>query len=563
MRALDPRLLRYASRVRVYLVVLVVATVALAGVVIVEAQLLATAIAGAFTDGLALSSLRGALIGLAVVVACRVALVWGVEAFSYRASAAVKSQLRGAVMRHAVELGPRWLTGRRTGELATLVTAGVDSLDAYFARYLPQVVLAVVVPAMVVVRLLVADPLSAVTIAITLPLIPVFMSLVGSTTAARTRDRWQALARLSYHFLDVVAGLPTLKVFGRAKAQTESVGRVTDSYRRTTVATLRLTFLSSMVLELVATFSVALVAVGVGLRLVGGHLDLRIGLLVLILAPEAYLPLRQLANHYHAAADGLAAAGEVFGVLETQVPAGRGPATPVAARRRAGVPRPTGLRVEDVQVHHEGRAGPTPAAACLRVRCGEVVALAGPSGSGKSTLINVLLGFMTPDAGRVVMEEAGGEYRLDELEMADWRACTAWVPQEPVLQVGTVASNIRLGRPDAPDDAVRWAASAAALREVRLDRPVGEGGRGLSAGQRRRVAVARAVLVRRPVVLLDEPTAGLDATTEAHVLRTVRELARQGSAVLMVAHRPAVLSAADRVVTLPPAGQAVPAGAQA
>ncbi|HEX5121255.1 MAG TPA: thiol reductant ABC exporter subunit CydD [Pseudonocardiaceae bacterium] len=565
MRALDPRLLRYASRVRVYLIVLVVATVAIAGVIIVQAQLLATAITGAFTDGLTLSSLRGTVIGLIVVIACRVALVWGVESFSYRASAAVKAQLRGAVLRHVVELGPRWLTGRRTGGLATLVTVGVDSLDAYFARYLPQVALAVVVPAMVVVRLVIADPLAGVTIAITLPLIPLFMSLVGSTTAARTRDRWQALSRLSYHFLDVVAGLPTLKVFGRARAQTESVGRVTDSYRRATVATLRLTFLSSMVLELVATFSVALVAVGVGLRLVGGHLDLWTGLLVLVLAPEAYLPLRRLANHYHAAADGLAAAEDVFDVLETPVPAGPHLAvtTSTAARQRFGPPAPTGLRVEDVRVQHPGRPDPTPDGACLRVRRGEVVALAGPSGSGKSTLIDVLLGFVTPDAGRVVVEEAGGEWRLDDLEMADWRACTAWVPQEPVLQAGTVASNIRLGRPDAPDDAVRWAALAAALREVRLDRPVGEGGRGLSSGQRRRVAMARAVLARRPVLLLDEPTAGLDARTEAQVLGTVRELARWGSAVLMVAHRPAVLSAADRVVVLPQAGPVVPVRADA
>ena len=321
-RPSDRRLLRYARPARVYLSGLVVVTVAIAGLVILQAQLLATAIAGAFSGGLGLSSLGGTVAALAAVVAGRAALAWAVEAFSYRASAGVKSQLRRDLLRRAVELGPRWLATRRASELSTLATAGVDALDAYFAKYLPQVVLAVVIPLAVVVRLLLADPLSAGIIVVTLPLIPVFMALVGATTAERTRRRWRELARLSHHFLDVVAGLPTLRVFGRAKAQARSVGEVTDAYRRATLGTLRLAFLSALVLELLATFSVALVAVAIGLRLEGGHLGLRTGLLVLVLAPEAYLPLRQLASHYHASADGLAAAAEVFDVLET--PAGPG-----------------------------------------------------------------------------------------------------------------------------------------------------------------------------------------------------------------------------------------------
>jgi ATP-binding cassette, subfamily C, bacterial CydCD len=552
-RPSDRRLLRYARPARAYLAGLVAVTIGVAGLVILQAQLLATAIAGAFSGGLGLSALGGTVAVLVAVVAGRAALAWAIEALSYRASAGVKSQLRRDLLRRSVELGPRWLATRRAGELATLSTVGVDALDAYFAKYLPQVVLAVVIPLAVVARLLAADPLSAAIIIVTLPLIPLFMALVGATTADRTRRRWRELARLSHHFLDVVAGLPTLRVFGRAKAQAKSVGEVTDAYRRATLGTLRLAFLSALVLELLATFSVALVAVAIGLRLEGGHLGLRAGLLVLVLAPEAYLPLRQLAVQYHASADGLAAAAEVFDVMET--PAVPAQAVPAEDSRV----EPVAVRVEDVRVCHPGRRQPAPAGAALRVAAGEVVALAGPSGSGKSTLIGVLLGFITPDAGRVVIEEAVGERYLDRLDVRTWRDRVAWVPQDPVLQHGTVESNIRLGRPDAPREAVERAARRAALHEVELGRPVGEGGSGLSAGQRRRVAVARALVTERPVLLLDEPTAGLDAAAEALVLASIRELASHGRLVLMVAHRPAVLAAADRVVTLP-ASADTPAG---
>jgi thiol reductant ABC exporter CydD subunit len=555
----DHRLLRYARPARACLAGLVLVTVAVAGLVIVQAQLLATAIAGTFRGSLTLPALTGTIVALAAVVAGRAALAWAIEALSYRASAGVKSQLRRDLLRRTVELGPRWLATRRAGELAMLTTTGVDALDAYFAKYLPQVVLAVVIPLAVVARLLAADPLSAAIIIVTLPLIPLFMGLVGATTAERTRRRWRELARLSHHFLDVVAGLPTLRVFGRAQAQVKSVAEVTGAYRLATLATLRLAFLSALVLELLATYSVALVAVAIGLRLRGGHLDLRTGLLVLVLAPEAYLPLRQLAVHYHASADGLAAAGDVFDVLDASPDAPcAAPAGPARAAPAVVEPaRVAAVRVEDVRVRHPGRSQPAPDGAALRFAAGEVVALAGASGSGKSTLIGVLLGFITPDAGRVVIEEADGERSLGELDLSAWRACVAWVPQDPVLQHGTVESNIRLGRPDAPREAVERAAGRAALHEVALGRRVGEGGSGLSAGQRRRVAVARALLTERPVLLLDEPTAGLDADTEAQVLAAILELAAGGSLVLMVAHRPAVLAAAGRVVTLPadlPAG---------
>jgi ATP-binding cassette subfamily C protein CydCD len=543
VKPFDRRLLRHARQARGYIAAVAALGALAAALVIVQAQLLAGAIAGAFEQHDTLGALRGTVIALAAVAASRVLVAWATEAASYRASAAVKAELRRKLLARAAELGPRWLAGRRTAELTALAADGIEALDGYFAAYLPQLVLAAVVPAAVLIRVGVADPLAGLTIAATLPLVPVFGALVGRAAAERARQRWRALAVLSHHFLDVVAGLPTLKVFGRARAQREVIGEVTGQYRRTTMGTLRVAFLSSLVLELVATVSVAMVAVGVGLSLVYGHLGLRTGLLALILAPEAYLPLRQAAAQFHASADGLAAAGEAIAVIET--PPGQAP-----RRRHLAVAGPRVIRVEQLTVTHPGRPRPAPDRLSAVIRAGEVTVLTGPSGSGKSTLIDVLLGFARPAAGRVTItggpETAGAD--LACLDRDAWRALVAWVPQDPYLFPGTVASNIRLGRPDAPDDAVEAAARAAALDDLPLDRQVTERGGGLSSGQRRRVALARALLPGRPVLLLDEPTAGLDAATEARVLDTLRAQAAAGRIVLIAAHHPRVIAAADRVI---------------
>jgi ATP-binding cassette, subfamily C, bacterial CydCD len=544
MRPLDPRLLRHARPARTYIGLVSALGVLAAGLVIVQAQLLAGAIAGAFTRGDTLLVLRGTLIALAVVVALRAGVAWATEATSYHASARVKDDLRRQLLTRATELGPRWLAGRRNAELTALATEGIEALDGYFAKYLPQLVLAAVVPVAVLVRVGWSDPLAGLTIAVTLPLIPLFGALVGKAASAYAQQRWRALAVLSHHFLDVVSGLPTLKVFGRARAQRETIGQVTGEYRQATMGTLRVAFLSSMVLELVATVSVAMVAVGVGLSLVYGHLDLRTGLLALILAPEAYLPLRAAAAQFHASADGLAAAGEAIAIIETHATAG-----PRSAR--AMVTAPQIIRVEGVSVSHPGRPTPAPDQVSALIRAGEITVLTGLSGSGKSTLIDVLLGFAAPSAGRVMITARGSDRTdLAELDKDAWRALMAWVPQEPYLFPGTVASNIRLGWPGAPDDAVLAAAHGAALDEVPLDRPVTERGGGLSAGQRRRVALARALLLRRPVLVLDEPTAGLDAENEARVLGTLRTQAAAGRTVVIAAHHPRVIAAADRVVRL-------------
>ncbi|QES49119.1 ABC transporter [Streptomyces venezuelae] len=549
MKPIDPRLLRYARSTRFFLGAVVALGLAGAGLVVGQAMLIAEIVVGAFEQGLDGAALRTPLLLLAAVALGRGLVAWLTELAAHRASAAVKSELRGRLLDRAAELGPGWLSGQRTGSLVAVATRGVDALDDYFSRYLPQLGLAVVVPVAVLARIVTEDWVSAAIIVVTLPLIPLFMVLIGWATQARMDRQWRLLSRLSGHFLDVVAGLPTLKVFGRAKAQAEAIRTITDEYRRATLRTLRIAFLSSFALELLATLSVALVAVTIGMRLVHGELDLYTGLVILILAPEAYLPLRQVGAQYHAAAEGLAAAEEIFEVLETPLPAVGGSAVVPSG--------PVELSVEGVAVRYPGRAGASPGPVTLTVGPGECVAVTGPSGVGKSTLLSVLLGFTAPSEGRV---RAGGTdlAELSPTGLEEWRSRIAWVPQRPHLFAGTIAENVRLARPGATEEAV-----AAALREAgawefvsALPRGastvLGEGGIGLSAGQRQRLALARAFLADRPVLLLDEPTAALDGETEAGVVDAVRRLAA-GRTVLLVVHRPALLAVADRVVGLTPA----------
>nr|WP_221380749.1 thiol reductant ABC exporter subunit CydD [Actinoplanes polyasparticus] len=557
MKPLDPRLLRYARSTRVYLAATVALGVVLAALIVAQATLLAHGITAVFLDGADLRTLTPTLVALAAVVAGRAVVAWAQETVAVRSSASVKSELRSRLLAHLAAVGPA--RGGDTGAVTTLITRGLDALDAYFARYLPQLVLAALVPAVVLARLLPADLTATITIALTLPLIPVFMALVGLHTEAANRRQFRLLSRLSHHFLDVVAGLTTLKIFGRAGAQVATIRRISTEQRRLTMRTLRVAFLSSLVLELLATLSVALVAVGIGLRLVSGHLDLTTALLVLILAPEAYLPLRQVGAHYHASAEGLAAAEEAFAILETPAPA------------RGTAQAPTGTIVfDDVVVRYRDRDALRLSAT---IEPGQIVALIGPSGCGKSTALDVLLGFVAPDHGRVTV----GGVDLGEVDPAAWRSTIAWVPQRPYLFAGSIRDNIALGGPptrtpapptafaycftgalpDAPAPDVTAAARLAGADGFIAELPdgydaaLGDNGAGLSAGQRQRIALARAFLRDAPIVLLDEPTANLDAGTAAEVMAAIRHLAR-GRTVVIAAHRPELIALADRVVDVVP-----------
>ncbi len=541
MKPIDPRLLRYARATRGFLAAVVGLGAVGAGLVVAQAMLIAEIVVGSFQDGRPAGDLRTPLLLLVATAAGRGLVGWLTELAAHRASAAVKSELRGRLLDRATALGPGWLDGQHTGSLVTLATRGVDALDGYFSRYLPQLGLAVVVPAAVLARIVTEEWVSAAIIVGTLPLIPVFMVLIGWATQNRMDRQWLLLSRLSGHFLDVVAGLPTLKVFGRAKAQAESIRTITAEYRRATMRTLRIAFISSFALELLATLSVALVAVTIGMRLVHGELDLYTGLLILILTPEAYLPLRQVGTQYHAAAEGLGAAEEIFTVLETPVP----------TEGKGTVPQGA-LAFQSVTVRYPGRISDAVTDVSFTVAPGETVALVGPSGSGKSTLLSAALGFVRPDAGRVSV----GGADLTGLGLAEWHCRVAWVPQRPHLYAGTIAENVRLARPDADDAAVRRALRDAGALDFVDALPhgagtvLGEDGAGLSAGQRQRLALARAFLADRPVLLLDEPTAALDGATEAEVVAAVRRLT-EGRTVLLVVHRPALLAVADRVVRLP------------
>jgi ATP-binding cassette subfamily C protein CydCD len=538
VKPIDPRLLRYARATRLFMVAVVGLGAVGAALVIAQAMLIAEVVVDAFQHGKSVSELGTPLLLLTAVASGRALVSWLTELAAHRASASVKSELRRRLLERSVELGPGWLSGQRTGSLVALATRGVDALDDYFSRYLPQLGLAVVVPVAVLARIVTEDWVSAAIIVGTLPLIPLFMVMIGWATQSRMDRQWQLLSRLSGHFLDVVAGLPTLKVFGRAKAQAESIRRITGEYRQATMRTLRIAFVSSFALELLATLSVALVAVTIGMRLVHGDMDLYIGLVVLVLAPEAYLPLRQVGAQYHAAAEGLAAAEEIFSVLETPVPATGTTEVPADA-----------LAFEGVTVRYPGRSVDAVSDVSFAVEAGETVALVGPSGSGKSTLLNALLGFVRPAEGRVRV----GGVDLADADLERWRSRIAWVPQRPQLYAGTIAENVRLARPDADDTAVRRAlADAGALEFVDalpegIGSVLGEDGAGLSAGQRQRLALARAFLADRPVLFLDEPTAALDGATEAEVVEAVRRLV-VGRTVLLVVHRPALLAVADRVV---------------
>ena len=543
MRALDPRLVRRTRSVRPLLIADTALGVVTTAFVLLQATLLARIVAGAFA-GAPASELRRDAVALALAFAGRGALAWGMEVAGRRAASSVLSELRLALVARRLATQPTAADGTQSGEIAAAAVQGVDALEAYFARYLPQVVLASVVPLVVLAFVATVDLESALVMAVTLPLVPVFMWLIGRAAEQRTRERWHALRGLSTDFLDVVRGLPTLRSFNRGAAQGARIADVSERHRRATMGTLRLTFLSGTVLELAATLGVALVAVTVGVRLADGGLGLQTGLTVLVLAPELYLPLRRLGAEYHASADGLAVADRMLGLLDAPAAARAGGPAPVPSPAEASV------RLEHVAFSYPARPGPVLDGLDLELAPGETVALVGESGAGKSTVAALLLGFLEPTAGRVT---AGG-VDLAGCRVDDWRALVAWVPQHPTLLRGSVADNISLGRP-ASARAVRAAAGLAGVDRFVAGLPngydtvVGDGGRPLSPGERRRIGLARAFLGDAPLVVLDEPTADLDPASVEHVSRAVRRLSA-GRTMLLIAHRPELVAHADRIVRL-------------
>jgi ATP-binding cassette subfamily C protein CydD len=544
MRALEPRLLRRARPARMLLAVDAAIGIAAAVLLLLQATLLARVVARAF-DGAALGAVSPELLLLLLVFTGRAALAWGFEVAGRRAASSVLSELRLELVEQRLRTEPVASDGAASAEIASAAVQGVDGLEAYFARYLPQVVLACVVPLAVLAWVASVDVVSALVLLVTLPLVPVFMWLIGRYAEEQTRRRWQSLRLLSTHFLDVVRGLPTLRAFNRAAEQGAAVEDVSNRYRQATMATLRVSFLSGSVLELAATLGVALAAVTVGVRLVDGGIGLQAGLTVLVLAPELYQPLRQLGMQFHASADGLAVAERMLELLDAP------PIVRTRGHAHAPSPARAPVRLEQVSFRYPERSGLVLDALDLELRPGETVGLVGESGAGKSTVAALLLRLRQPTQGSVSV----GDVDLGSCDAETWRRRIAWLPQRPTLFRGTVADNIRLGNSEAPDEAVRAAARLAGADTFASRLPkgydtiVGDGGRPLSAGEVQRVALARAFLRDAPLVILDEPTANLDRESARLVGEAVERLQR-GRTVLLITHRPEAARHADRIVRL-------------
>ena len=537
MRPLDPRLLRWARSTQRFLLGSVAISVVHAGVVIAQAWFISRVVVALFLEGVTPAAVSTELVALVAVAVARGVLVGALEMTAGVTGTQAKRDLRMAVVDAVVE-APEHRPHDRM-DITVLATRGIDALDAYFSRYLPQLVLAAVVPLIVSITILTQDLLSAVIIGITLPLIPVFMILIGWYTQLRVDRQWASLGVLSHHFLDVVSGWSTLAIFGRARAQVESLRSINADYRRSTLQVLRISFLSAFALELLSTISVAMVAVGIGLRLVEGQMDLRTGLFILILAPEAYLPVRMVGVHFHAAAEGLGAAGRILDVLEQK---------PVTRTRNASHINPRGSVVlTDVRLTYGDRIVVDQCTAAIPA--GAVTAIIGPSGCGKSTLLNAILGLHPVASGHITIEGV----ETCEIPRDAWFSRIGYVGQRPMLSFGTLRD--ALAAPGLHRDAdlvSALAQSGLAIDSLPLglDTPVGQSGTALSVGQRRRVAIARALLRHPDLVLLDEPTAALDGVSEAEVVATLDQLRARGVTVIVVAHRGAVIEAADQVIDL-------------
>ncbi len=536
MKPLDPRLVRRSRGVRRLLVVSVLLGAATAVAIVAQAVILAGLVADRF-EGRPIAAFAVAIV---VCLAVRAGVGWAHQVVSARAAVRVKADLRTEIVDDLLDprrVGPR----PDSGSVVTLLGPGLDAFDGYVGRFLPQVVLSALVPVLVLVTIAVTDLLAALIVGVTLPLIIVFLVLVGLLTRDRIDRRWRALERLGQYFAEVLDGLVVLKIFGR-RSET-GLREVGERHRRASMQALRLAFLSSFVLELFATLAVALVAVSVGLRVVHGGLSLEPALLVLLLAPEAFAPLRRLGTLFHDSTDGAEAVGRALTILDHPRHRGDRPAPHL---------RHHDLVVRDVAVQHADRTEMSLRLDDAAVRPGEVVVVTGPSGAGKSTLLSVLLGSQPVTRGSV---QAGG-VDLADIDPVAWRQQIAWVPQAPGFMRASIADNVRLGCSGAPTDIdVRAALDAAGAADLAPDRHVGEQGLDLSAGERRRVAVARALLRVRiggaALLLLDEPTAGLDAEREDAVLAAVVAAVRGCAATaVIVSHRPRAIEAGDRLIVL-------------
>ncbi|MBI5566018.1 MAG: thiol reductant ABC exporter subunit CydD [Chloroflexi bacterium] len=544
----DKRLLAEARTVRGYLVL----TIGLGGLgglfIVAQARALSSVIDRVFLKSATLADVTPALIALLIIIVVRAVLAWGGEVSAIQVAARVKTALRQRVFDKLMHLGPAYIRGERTGELTNTAIDGIEALEAYFSQYLPQVVLAALVPLIILAFVFPIDLLSGIVLLLTAPFIPLLMMLIGQAAEVLTRHQYKALSFMSAHLLDVLQGLTTLKILGRSRRQIETIGQVSERFRDTTMSVLRVAFLSAFALEMIATISTAIIAVEIGLRLLAGNLLFEQALFILILAPDFYAPLRLLGTRFHAGMSGVAAAARIFEILEE--PENRDRGSGIGDQAGALSDQWQVIRFETVKfAYGDDRAAVNDVT--FEIKRGERAALVGATGAGKSTLANLLLRFIEPHSGAIKLDTTP----LSSLSIGAWRDQVAWVPQLPYLFHATVFANIALARPDASlDEVIHVAQLARADDFIRAlpqgyDTLIGERGARLSGGQAQRIALARAFLKDAPLLILDEAAANLDLETEDLIQSSIDQLLQDCTA-LIITHRLSTAARADRIVVL-------------
>ena len=542
---MNQELFRHIKHTRSALTLTIIFGVLGAAATIAQMAFLSKIVDRVFLAHESLAQVVSLLLLLLVVIVVRAGLVWVREVTAQQGAIRIKSEVRERLFTHLLQLGPAYARGERTGELVATASEGIERLDAYVSRYLPQLALSILIPFLIAAYILSLDWLSAFLLFVTGPIIPLLMILVGSYAEQHIQRQWTALSRMSAHFLDAVQGLPALKLFNRSDAERARIARVSEGYRERTMKVLRFAFLSGAVLEFLTAIAIGLIAVTLGIRLLDGGITFEYAFLVLLLAPEFYRPLRELGVHRHAGMEGKAAAKRIVEILETPLPVHMGAAS---SKHPVG---PLTIEFTGVTYTYPGSDRTALTGIDLTLPAGTCTALVGRSGAGKSTLANLLLRFIDAQDGIIT---ANG-IPLVDLPVETWREYVALVPQRPYLFYGSVRANIRLACPGASDSEVEQAAELAGAAGFisRLpqgyDTEIGERGARLSAGQAQRIAIARAFLKDAPLLVLDEPTSSLDPESETLIRHALERLV-QNRTVLVIAHRYNTIANAQQVAVL-------------
>ena len=541
MKPLDLRLLRYARSSRVYLFLTVVVAITSAVFTITQAYLLTKIIVAIFQKHENFAGIKSSLIALIAVFVARIILSYFTEWLGAIASSRMRNELRLQLLNKALSSGAGTVNEMGSTQLSVLATRGINNLDGYLAKFIPQLFIASIVPLLVGATIASEDLQSGIIVLLTIPLIPIFGIMIGRYTAAATMKRWKSLEILSGYFADLLKGMRTLKVYGRAHLQTEKLKAVGAEYQEETMRVLKISFLSSLALELIATLSVALLAVSIGLRLVSGSLSLSVGLFILIISPEVYWPIRQVAGYFHAAADGIAAFNQIYAILDTNEVVGSVEISDISA-----------ISWSSITIEYPDRTSiHIPAG---QIKSGEFQALIGASGSGKSTLVKILLGFLVPTSGEISVSTSQGTFPLEDINPISLRALISWLPQEPHFAIGTISQTLRQVSPAASDRDLAQLLNDVGLELGDLNRglatELGKLQQGLSVGQLRKIGLARAIAKKAPVLILDEPSASIDDASEEIISQLVQREASLGRIVLVISHRPVLADAAHTTIDM-------------